>query len=130
MTTPKKSAPKKKVKRVVPEAKAYITAGFNNTLVTIADLNGAVLSWSSAGAAGFKGSRKSTPYAAQMAAEKAAGNAKAYGVEKVAVTIKGIGPGREQALRGLHLAGFSISSIVDRTPVPHNGCRPKKKRKI
>ena len=125
-----KKTSKKKVKRVVPEGRAYITAGFNNTLVTITDLDGAVIAWSSSGAAGFKGSRKSTPYAAQMAAENAANNAKAYGLEKVSVTIKGIGPGREQSIRGLHLAGLHINRIVDRTPVPHNGCRQKKPRMV
>lgn len=125
-----KKSTKKKVKRVVPEGRAYITAGFNNTIVTITDREGGVLSWGSSGASGFKGSRKSTPYAAQMASEKAAESAKNYGLERVAVTIKGIGPGREQAIRGLHLSGLSILSIVDRTPIPHNGCRQKKPRKV
>ena len=127
---PKKSTGKKKAKRVVPAGKVYITAGYNNTIVTVTDPEGAVIAWSSSGASGFKGSRKSTPYAAQMAAENAANNAKAYGLEKVGVVIKGAGSGREQAIRGLHLSGLDITSIIDRTPVPHNGCRPKGPRKI
>lgn len=126
----KKPATKKKVKRVVLNGRAYITAGFNNTIVTITDSDGAVLSWGSAGAAGFKGSRKSTPYAAQMAAEMAANGAKTYGMENVAVVVKGVGSGREQSIRGLHLAGLNITQIKDITPVPHGGCRPKKPRKV
>lgn len=130
MADAKKTTGRKKVKRVVTSGRACITAGVNNTIVTITDLNGLVLSWGSAGAAGFKGSRKSTPYAAQQASEKAAENAKAYGLENVDVIIKGIGAGREQSIRGLHLSGLNITSITDRTPVQHGGCRPKKPRKI
>jgi len=121
---------KKKIKRVVPVAVVHITAGYNNTLLTIADPEGGALTWSSSGSSGFKGSRKSTPYAAQVAAENAATAAKAYGVEKVSVILRGVGPGREQAIRGLHLAGLDITSIVDRTPIPHNGCRKKNPRKV
>ncbi|MBI5414783.1 30S ribosomal protein S11 [Candidatus Peregrinibacteria bacterium] len=121
---------KKKIKRVVPEGRAYVSAGYNNTIVTMTDANGGVLAWGSSGAAGFKGARKSTPYAAQMASQKAADAAKLYGLEKIHVTVNGIGPGREQAIRGLHLSGLEILSIVNRTPIPHNGCRRKKPRKV
>lgn len=132
--TMKKGAPKggkKRARRTVLTGVAHILASFNNTLVTITDEEGATLSWSSAGAAGFKGARKSTPYAAQVAAEKAAEVAKiATGLEKVKVFVKGVGPGREQAVRGLHAAGLDLTAIVDRTPSPHGGCRPKKPRRV
>ncbi len=122
---------KKKVRRTVPSGVAHIQASFNNTIITLSDDEGAVISWSSAGASGFKGARKSTPYAAQVAAEKAAGTAKiATGMERVRVLVKGVGPGREQAVRGLHAAGLELLSIVDRTPVPHGGCRCKKPRRV
>ena len=130
MADVKKTTAKKKVKRNVQEAHVYIQAGFNNTLITITDLEGMTIAWGSSGAAGFKGSRKSTPYAAQMAAEDAIGKAKVYGVEKVKVFLKGVGPGREQAIRGLHLSGMNIVSIVDRTSIPHGGCRKKNPRKV
>ncbi len=130
MTTETPKPAKKKVKRVVPEGRVSVTAGYNNTIVTISDPEGSVLSWCSSGTAGFKGLRKATPYAAQMASEAAVNNAKSYGIERVHVIVKGVGPGREQAIRGLHLAGLNILSIVDRTPVPHNGCRSKRPRKI
>ncbi len=122
---------KKKVRRTVLSGLAHIQASYNNTIITISDEEGGVLSWSSAGASGFKGARKSTPYAAQVAAEKAAETAKiATGLERVKVFVKGVGPGREQAVRGLHAAGLDLTSIVDRTPVPHGGCRPKKPRRV
>mgnify|MGYP002621470459 CR=1 FL=1 len=132
-TEEKAAAPKKKKKpkrRLVVEGKAYIQASFNNTIVTIADLDGNVLTWNSAGASGFKGPKKATPYAAQISAEKAAEKAKVYGLERVHVVVKGAGNGREQAIRGLHTGGLNIESIVDVTTVPHNGCRPKKTRRI
>ncbi|HMR01089.1 MAG TPA: 30S ribosomal protein S11 [Candidatus Gracilibacteria bacterium] len=125
-----KKAKKKPKKRLVIEGKAYIQASFNNTIVTIADLDGNVLTWNSAGASGFKGPKKATPYAAQVSAEKAAEKAKVYGLERVHVVVKGAGNGREQAIRGLHTGGLNIESIVDVTATPHNGCRPKKTRRI
>ncbi len=125
-----KKTQKKGKKRTVLEGKAYIKASFNNTIVTIAEPSGNVLAWGSAGASGFRGTRKSTPYAAQVAAENAAERAKAYGLERVDVFVKGIGPGREQAIRGLNSAGIDVQSIADVTPLPHNGCRPKKARRI
>jgi len=130
MADPKKSAAKKKVKRSVPSARVNISAGFNNTLVTVADLEGMVLWFFLAGASGFKGSKKSTPYAAQMASENAIAKAKIYGIERATVFIDGVGPGREQAIRGLHLAGIDIIAIIDKTTVPHGGCRAKNPRKI
>jgi small subunit ribosomal protein S11 len=130
MADPKKSMAKKKVKRSVPEARVYILAGFNNTLVTITDLEGKTISWSTSGAAGFKGSKKSTPYAAQRASEIAVEKARPYGIEKVHVSLKGVGSGREQAIRGLHLSGLDVLSIVDKTSTPHGGCRKKNPRKV
>lgn len=121
---------KKKIKRTVTEGFAAIQASYNNTMVTITDTNGDVLSWSSAGANGFRGTRKSTPYAAQVAAEKAIEKAKMFGIEKLQVKITGIGPGREQAIRGLYMAGVDITGIVDLTPVPHNGCRQARVRRV
>ena len=126
-----KTRPKrKKGKRSVPHARVCIHAGNNNTIVTFTDPEGKTLCWSTAGACGFKGSRKSTPYAAKVTAETAAGKAEGFGIEKVSVFIKGIGPGREQALRGLQGAGFDFDRIVDVTPIPHGGCRPKRRRRI
>lgn len=125
---PKKKTSKKR--RTVPEARVTILAGFNNTLISVTDPSGNVLAWSSAGASGFKGTKKATPYAAQIAAENAVGKAKAYGITKVYVVVKGIGSGREQALRGLLAAGLEIISISDATPVPHNGCRKPRHRKV
>jgi len=122
---------KKRIRRSVLTGMAHILAEFNNTIVTITDDAGATISWASAGSSGFKGARKSTPYAAQVAAEKAAGTAKiATGLEKVKVFVKGVGPGREQAVRGLHAAGLELSAIIDRTPTPHGGCRPKNPRRV
>lgn len=126
---PKKNKKKPK-RRIVPEGRAYIQAGFNNTLISITDPNGEVLCQSSAGANGFKGPKKATPYAAQTSAEKVAEKAKMYGVEKVHVFIKGAGNGREQSMRGLLSGGITIESITDLTAVPHNGCRRKKARRV
>lgn len=117
-------------KRSVQLGKAFIQSTFNNTIVTLTDMEGEVLAWASSGACGFKGSRKSTPYAAQTASETAVGKAKTSGLEKVHVFIKGIGPGREQAIRGLQAGGVNVESITDVTPVPHNGCRPRKSRRV
>ena len=121
---------RKKVKKNVAEGIAHVHASFNNTIVTITDRQGNVLSWASSGGAGFKGSRKSTPFAAQVAAEKAGRGAQECGVKNLEVRIKGPGPGRESAVRSLNAIGMKISSIADVTPVPHNGCRPPKKRRI
>jgi small subunit ribosomal protein S11 len=122
---------KAKVKRrAVPEGKVFVQASYNNTIVSISDSNGDVIAWSSSGASGFKGARKATPYAAQISAENAAEKAKVYGLERVHVYIKGVGSGREQAVRGLVAKGIDIISINDVTPIPHNGCRQKKKRRV
>lgn len=121
---------RKKVKKNVAEGIAHIHASFNNTIVTITDRQGNALSWATSGRAGFKGSRKSTPFAAQVAAEKASKGAHECGVKNLEVRIKGPGPGRESAVRALNAAGFKITSISDVTPFPHNGCRPPKKRRI
>ena len=122
-----KKSTKKRVKKNVERGQAHIQASFNNTIVTITDPQGNVISWSSAGALGFKGSRKSTPFAAQMAAEAAGKSAVDQGVAKVEVTVKGPGQGREAAIRSLAVAGLEITAITDVTPVPHNGCRPPKR---
>ena len=121
---------KKKIKRVIPSGIAYVQSSFNNTIVSIADTQGNVISWSSAGQKGFKGSRKSTPYAAQIAADSAATKALEYGMKNLTVEIKGPGSGRETALRALQARGFKIISIKDTTPMPHNGTRPPKKRRV
>jgi small subunit ribosomal protein S11 len=130
MATPKKRAAKKGSKKNVPAGIAHIKSTFNNTIVTVTDIVGNVLSWASAGSRGFKGSRKSTPFAAQLAAEEAARRAMEHGVRSVAVFVKGPGAGRESALRALQQAGFKITLIRDVTPVPHNGCRPPKRRRV
>lgn len=117
-------------KRNVPHAKAHIHATFNNTIITFTDQAGDVLFWGSAGTMGFKGSRKSTPYAAQMAAQAMARQAMDYGVREVDILVKGPGPGREAAIRSLQAAGLKVTSIADVTPIPHNGCRPPKKRRV
>lgn len=114
----------------VPYAQAHIQATFNNTIITVTDQSGNVITWGSTGAAGFKGSRKSTPYAAQMAAQQTAKQAMDHGVREVDVFIKGPGPGREAAIRALAAAGIKVRSIADVTPIPHNGCRPPKKRRV
>lgn len=121
---------RRRERKNVPVGRAYIQSSFNNTIVTITDPNGNTLSWSSSGAAGFKGSRKSTPYAAGLAADTAAKKAMEHGVRQVDVFVKGPGAGREAAIRSLQAAGLTISSIVDVTPIPHNGCRPPKKRRV
>jgi small subunit ribosomal protein S11 len=121
---------KKKEKKNITEGIAHIQSTFNNTIITITDLTGNVIAWSSSGMQGFKGSRKSTPFAAQMAAEDAVRKAKEQGMRKVQVYIKGPGAGRESALRSLQLAGLTITVIRDVTPVPHNGCRPPKRRRV
>ena len=126
--TPKKG--KKRVKKNIATGVVYINATFNNTMITITDATGNVLSWSSAGARGFKGSRKSTPFAAQMAAERAGRAAQECGVKNIEVRIKGPGPGRESAVRALNAIGLKIGSIADVTPVPHNGCRAPKRRQV
>lgn len=114
----------------VPHARAHIHATFNNTIVTFTDQAGDVLCWGSAGTAGFKGSRKSTPYAAQMVAQATAKRATDYGVREIDILVKGPGPGREAAIRSLQAAGLKVTSITDVTPIPHNGCRPPKKRRV
>ena len=121
---------RKKAKRVVVDAVAHVHASFNNTIVTITDGPGNTLSWATAGGSGFRGSRKSTPFAAQVAAERAGNAAKEFGVQNLDVNIKGPGPGRESAVRALNAVGFNIHSITDVTPIPHNGCRPPKKRRV
>ena len=125
-----KRVAKKKVKKNIQTGVAHISATFNNTIVTITDVSGNVVSWSSAGACGFKGSRKSTPFAAQLAAESAARKAQEHGMRTVQVFIKGPGSGRESAIRALQSAGFKVSLIRDVTPIPHNGCRPPKRRRV
>ena len=121
---------KKKAKKVVPNGIAYVQSTFNNTIVSIADTEGNIISWASAGQKGFKGSRKSTPYAAQVAADSAAAKALEYGMKVLSVEVKGPGTGRETALRALQARGFKIISIKDTTPMPHNGTRPPKKRRV
>ena len=125
-----KSKGRKREKKSVPRGKAYIQATFNNTLVTLTDPNGNVLAWASAGQAGFKGSRKSTPYAAQIAAEGAARRAMEHGLRQVEGVVRGPGSGREAAVRALQSSGLMVLSIKDSTPVPHNGCRPPKRRRV
>jgi len=121
---------RKKVKKNVSEGIAHVQASFNNTIITITDRQGNALSWATSGNAGFKGSRKSTPFAAQVAAERAGRVAQEYGVKNIEVRVKGPGPGRDSAVRALNAIGLKISSISDVTPVPHNGCRPPKRRRV
>ena len=121
---------RKKVKKHVTDAVAHVHASFNNTIITITDRQGNALSWATSGGCGFRGSRKSTPYAAQVAAEKAGVAAREHGVKTVEVRVKGPGPGRESAVRALHGCGLKITNISDVTPIPHNGCRPPKKRRV
>ncbi|MCK9194525.1 MAG: 30S ribosomal protein S11 [Nevskia sp.] len=121
---------RKRIKKNVTDAVAHVHASFNNTIVLITDRQGNALSWSTAGACGFKGSRKSTPFAAQIAAERAATAAAEHGVKNLEVRIKGPGPGRESAVRSLNAAGFKVTNITDVTPIPHNGCRPSKRRRV
>ena len=129
MARPKKVV-KKREKKNVPVGIAHIQASFNNTIITFTDTRGNAISWASSGQSGFKGSRKSTPFAAQMAAEAAAKTAMEHGLKKVAVYVKGPGSGRETAIRSLQAAGLEIASIQDCTPIPHNGCRPCKRRRV
>ena len=121
---------KRKVSKNIEAGVAHIRSTFNNTIVTISDLNGAVLSWASAGGQGFRGSRESTPFAAQMAAETAAKAAMEHGLKRIEVYVKGPGAGREAAIRALQAAGLEVESIKDVTPIPHNGCRPPKRRRV
>ena len=121
---------RKRVKKSVVDAVAHVQASFNNTIITINNSPDPKMSWSSAGACGFNGSRNSNPFAAQVAADKAGQAASEYGVKNVDVLVKGPGPGRDSAVRGLHSAGFKVNSITDVTPIPHNGCRPPKKRRV
>ena len=121
---------RKRVKKNVSDAVAHIHASFNNTIITITDRQGNALTWATAGGSGFRGSRKSTPFAAQVASERAARAAQEFGVKNVDVFVKGPGPGRESAVRALNMVGFKINNITDVTPIPHNGCRPPKKRRV
>jgi len=130
MANPKPQKTKKKVRKNVNEGVVCIRSTFNNTIVTFADKEGNVISWSSAGCLGFKGSRKSTPFAAQNAVEAAAQKAMEHGLRKVEVNVKGPGPGRDSAIRALQVAGLDVSLINDVTPVPHNGCKPPKRRRV
>ncbi len=130
MAKPKKVARKRREKKNIERGQAHIRASFNNTLVTMTDVGGNTLSWASAGGMGFRGSRKSTPFAAQVAAEKAATAAMEHGLRYVDVFVKGPGSGREAAIRALQTAGLEVSLIKDVTPIPHNGCRPPKRRRV
>ena len=121
---------KARARRNVTDGIAFVYATFNNTIITISDRQGNVLAWCTSGSCGFKGSRKSTPFAAQVAAERAGEGANQYGVKNLEVRVKGPGPGREAAVRSLNGAGFKVTSIIDVTPIPHNGCRPPKKRRV
>ena len=126
----KGSRPRKKVKRDISDGIAHVHASFNNTIVTITDRQGNAVCWATAGGSGFRGSRKSTPFAAQVAAERAGEQAQEYGMKNLEVCVKGPGPGRESAVRALNAKGFRITNISDVTPIPHNGCRPPKKRRV
>src|SRR5512137_706327 len=126
---PRRAGPRRE-KRMVPQGQVHIQSSFNNTIVTVTDPQGNTLTWTSTGAAGFKGSRKSTPYAAQLAATQAAKQAMDMGMREADVFVKGPGPGRESAVRSLQAAGLRVRSITDITPIPHNGCRPPKKRRV
>lgn len=126
----KPTVKKKKIKRSVIDGIAHVQASFNNTIITITDRQGNALSWATSGGAGFRGSRKSTPFAAQVAAEKAGKVAQEYGLKNLEVHIKGPGPGRDSSVRALNSIGYKITNIVDTTPIPHNGCRPPKRRRV
>lgn len=125
-----KPSKKKKVKKSVVDGIAHVHASFNNTIITITDRQGNALSWATSGGAGFRGSRKSTPFAAQVAAENAGRAAQEYGLKNLEVRVKGPGPGRESSVRALNAVGYKITNITDVTPIPHNGCRPPKKRRV
>jgi small subunit ribosomal protein S11 len=129
-TGPKAAVKKKKLRRSVAKAVAHIKATFNNTIITIADVSGGTLCWDSAGSIGYKGSRKSTPFAAQKAAERVADKAKKFGVKELEVKVMGPGAGRESAIRALQASGLEVRAIEDVTPLPHNGCRPRKRRRV
>ena len=126
----KPTSRKKKVKKTVVDGIAHVHASFNNTIITITDRQGNALAWATSGGAGFRGSRKSTPFAAQVAAESAGRAALDYGLKNLEVRVKGPGPGRESSVRALHAVGYKITNITDVTPIPHNGCRPPKKRRV
>ncbi|HHO67397.1 MAG TPA: 30S ribosomal protein S11 [Gammaproteobacteria bacterium] len=130
MAKPTASRTRKKVKKNVVDGIAHVHASFNNTIITISDRQGNALAWATAGGSGFRGSRKSTPFAAQVAAERVGDMVKEFGLKNLEVEVKGPGPGRESAVRALHNAGFRITNITDVTPIPHNGCRPPKKRRV
>ncbi|HVV67543.1 MAG TPA: 30S ribosomal protein S11 [Gammaproteobacteria bacterium] len=130
MADPKTVRTRKKIKRKVQEGIAHIQASFNNTLITITDRQGNALAWATAGGSGFRGSRKGTPFAAQVAVEKVAQIVKEIGMKMLVVLVKGPGPGRESAIRAFYSNGFTITNIIDVTPLPHNGCRPPKKRRV
>jgi small subunit ribosomal protein S11 len=130
MAGPKKSKAKRRERRIIPAGRAYIQSTFNNTIVTITDPQGNVLGWGSCGTVGFKGARKGTPYAAQLAAQDAVKKTQNYGIRQVEVFVKGPGSGREAAIRALQGAGLAVTSIKDVTPIPHNGCRPPKRRRV
>ena len=130
MNKPDTKKVKRKVKRTLLDGIAHVHASFNNTIITITDRQGNALAWATAGGSGFKGSRKSTPFAAQVAAERLANVKDDFGIENLDVVIKGPGPGRESAVRSLNAAGFNITNITDVTPIPHNGCRPPKRRRV
>ncbi|MFH0847322.1 MAG: 30S ribosomal protein S11 [Chloroflexota bacterium] len=130
MASERKPGTRRREKRVIPAGRAYIQASFNNTIVTIADPQGSVIGWASSGTAGFKGSRKGTPYAAQMAARDAARKAMEQGMKQIEILVRGPGSGREAAIRSLQAAGLHITGIRDVTPIPHNGCRPPKRRRV
>ena len=130
MAKPAKAHTKKKIKRDVPDGIAHVHASFNNTIITISDRQGNALAWATAGGSGFRGSRKSTPFAAQVAATRVGEVVKEYGMKNLEVRVKGPGPGRESAVRALNTCGFRITTITDVTPIPHNGCRPPKKRRV
>ena len=127
---PSQTKVKKKEKKNISNAIAHVNSSFNNTLITITDYQGNTIAWSSSGSMGFKGSRKSTPYAAQLAAEDAGKKASEHGVKVIDIEVQGPGSGRESALRALQIVGFQVNSIRDVTPIPHNGCRPKKRRRV
>ncbi|MBI4696983.1 MAG: 30S ribosomal protein S11 [Gammaproteobacteria bacterium] len=130
MATATANKTRKRAKRTVVDGVAHIHASFNNTIITITDRQGNTLAWATAGGSGFRGSRKSTPFAAQVAAEKLSGVIEEFGTQNLDVFVKGPGPGRESAVRALYAAGFKVTNITDVTPIPHNGCRPPKKRRV
>ena len=130
MAKPGAKGTRKKITKTVVDGIAHVHASFNNTIITITDRQGNTLSWATAGGSGFRGSRKSTPFAAQVAADRAGAVAKEFGLKNIEVFVKGPGPGRESAIRALNAAGFKITNITDVTPIPHNGCRPPKKRRV